>query len=172
MTNTIYASFSDPEFAQRAAKELVERGLKQEDLSFVGESENPNSGGVPGYDYASDYGSYVGASEEIEANRMISEGDVVPTAPAGMEGTPGYPDPSFSNAIDGDLHREAAYEYLTSQGVDERAAIHFNKVVTTGGAVIAISVPSGTCDEECAREVLEECRASFVRGRLSSGYMA
>lgn len=52
--------------------------------------------------------------------------------------------------------------FLKDQGVDEHVAQHYGQTVTSGGAILAVNVPSNDVDEAKAREVLEKYGASNV----------
>jgi hypothetical protein len=52
--------------------------------------------------------------------------------------------------------------YLKDQGVDEESAQVYDGAVRNGGAVLAITVPSGDCDEATAGEVIAKYGGSNV----------
>jgi hypothetical protein len=52
--------------------------------------------------------------------------------------------------------------YLKDQGVDDAVANQYQTTVTGGGAVVAVTVPSGNCSEAEAREVLTKYGATNI----------
>ena len=52
--------------------------------------------------------------------------------------------------------------YLKDQGVDDMVANEYETTVTGGGAVVAVTVPSGRCSEAEAREVLTKYGATNI----------
>jgi hypothetical protein len=62
--------------------------------------------------------------------------------------------------------------YLKDQGMDEEVATDYDKVVKNGGAMIAVTLPSGNVDEMTAREILNKYGAANVSQYASKGYMA
>lgn len=62
--------------------------------------------------------------------------------------------------------------YLKDQGVDEHVAHHYESAIGTGGALLAIAVPSGEVDEPRVREVLEKYGATQINSYAARGYVA
>jgi uncharacterized membrane protein len=66
--------------------------------------------------------------------------------------------------------------YLKDQGVDDAVANEYQTTVTGGGAVVAVTVPSGRCSEAEAREVLNKYGATninaFAPRANSASYVA
>jgi uncharacterized membrane protein len=63
--------------------------------------------------------------------------------------------------------------YLKDQGIDDQAAHQYGEAVSGGGAILAVSLPSGTCDESEGRSILEKYGAINVNSySAGSGYVA
>jgi hypothetical protein len=65
--------------------------------------------------------------------------------------------------------------YLKDQGVDEHVAADYDRTVQGGGAVLAVTAPSGDCSREEIQEVLTKYGASNVNAyeaRTGGGYVA
>jgi hypothetical protein len=52
--------------------------------------------------------------------------------------------------------------YLKDQGVDEDVAASYSQTISAGGAMLAVTVPSGDCDEDEATRVLAKYGATNV----------
>jgi hypothetical protein len=62
--------------------------------------------------------------------------------------------------------------YLKDQGMDEHIAANYDNAIRSGGAMIAVTLPSGDIDEARAREILEKYGAGNVSQYASRGYVA
>jgi uncharacterized membrane protein len=62
--------------------------------------------------------------------------------------------------------------YLKDQGVDEHVARHYESTIGAGGALLAVTLPSGGIDEARAQEVLGKYGASNVNSYATRGYVA
>jgi hypothetical protein len=62
--------------------------------------------------------------------------------------------------------------YLKDQGVDDHVAEDYDRTVQSGGALLAISLPTGSLDEGKAREILDKYGATNVNSYATRGYMA
>jgi hypothetical protein len=62
--------------------------------------------------------------------------------------------------------------YLKDQGVDEHVAHHYETTIGAGGALIAVTVPSGEVSEEEARSVIDKYGATQVNAYASKTYLA
>lgn len=62
--------------------------------------------------------------------------------------------------------------YLKDQGVDAHIAEDYDNVVKNGGALLAVTVPSGNVDEARVREILGKYGAANVNAYAAKGYMA
>jgi len=62
--------------------------------------------------------------------------------------------------------------YLKDQGVDEHAAHAYHETVAGGGALLAVSLPSGDVQEAEARGILEKYGASNLNSYVPRGYMS
>lgn len=59
--------------------------------------------------------------------------------------------------------------YLKDQGMDEHVAVEYDRVVSGGGALLAIHVPSGNVDEAEATQILTKYGATNVRSYATTG---
>jgi len=62
--------------------------------------------------------------------------------------------------------------YLKDQGVDEHVATHYENAVTNGGALLAVTLPSGNVTEFEAQTVLEKYGAGNINSYATRGYLA
>jgi uncharacterized membrane protein len=62
--------------------------------------------------------------------------------------------------------------YLKDQGVDEHVAHHYETTIGAGGALIAITVPSGDVSEEEARAIVDKYDATHVNAYATKSYLA
>lgn len=62
--------------------------------------------------------------------------------------------------------------YLKDQGVDEHIAEHYDNAIAGGGALLAVTVPSGDVSEEEANMLLNKYGATNVNAYASKGYLA
>lgn len=62
--------------------------------------------------------------------------------------------------------------FLKDQGVDEHVAHHYESTIGAGGALLAITVPSGEVSEEEARSVVDKYGATQVNAYATRGYVA
>jgi len=62
--------------------------------------------------------------------------------------------------------------YLKDQGVDEKNALHYEETIGSGGALVAVSVPSGGIDEMRVNEILTKYGATGVNSYATRGYVA
>ncbi|MGV3615185.1 MAG: hypothetical protein ACO1SV_07610 [Fimbriimonas sp.] len=62
--------------------------------------------------------------------------------------------------------------YLKDQGVDEHVAHHYEKTIGEGGALLAVTLPSGEIDEVRAREVLDKYGATQINAYATRGSLA
>lgn len=58
--------------------------------------------------------------------------------------------------------------YLKDQGMDEDTVRSYGNTITSGGAVLAVSIPSGDCDETEAQQVLTKYGATNINAVGSS----
>jgi hypothetical protein len=59
--------------------------------------------------------------------------------------------------------------YLKDQGMDSHMAEHYAAVVTGGGGLVSVSVPSGNVDESTVRSVLDKYGAANVTNYVRTG---
>jgi len=65
--------------------------------------------------------------------------------------------------------------YLKDQGVDHEIATTYENTISSGGAILAVSLPSGNCDREEALQVLSKYGASNVNAyeaRANDAYVS
>lgn len=91
------------------------------------------------------------ASLVVPGFGLVVGGGALATAIAGAAGA------TAAGAVAGGVHG-----YLKDQGVPDQAAMDYDHAVKNGGAVLAVSVPSGDVDEATCREVLAKYNASNV----------
>ena len=195
MSQTVYASFSTPEEAERTAGILLDRGLKPEDLSVVrrhGPDESstteprsvasnvthsPVDTGSPEPERRGDElltpdtkagavkGSLVGAglgalaalaALVVPGVGLVIGAGALASALGGIVATAGV------GAAAG-----AFVAHLKEEGVEEDVAGEYGDVVQRGGAVLAVTLPSGALDEAAVNAVLQENAAINVNRYVS-----
>lgn len=62
--------------------------------------------------------------------------------------------------------------YLKDMGVDDQVATEYGQTVESGGAVLAVNVPTGNVDEAAAESILSKYAATNVNRYASRGYVA
>lgn len=205
MANTIYAAFTDPGQAEKAAGALLDHGVRPEDLSVVrshsGELEVTTSQGVVGS--GSGYPDVItdtSGDVETSAKQGISTTTAADAGAGAVKGTawgaglgalavlaslivPGVGLVLGGGALAAALGAVAASAgagavagavtgYLKDQGVDEHVAHHYESTIGAGGALLAITLPSGEVGEEEARGVIEKYGATQVNAYSSQSYLA
>jgi len=101
------------------------------------------------------------ASLAVPGFGLVIGGGALAAAIGGMVATTG------AGAIAG-----AVTGYLKDQGVDEHVVTHYENAVTNGGALLAVTVPSGNVTEFEAQTVLEKYGAQNINSYATRGYMA
>lgn len=101
------------------------------------------------------------ASIAIPGFGLVAGGGALATAIGGFLASTG------AGAVAG-----AVTGYLKDQGVDEHIATHYEGTITNGGALLAITLPSGNVSEDEARMVLEKYGAGNVNAYATRGYLA
>jgi len=91
------------------------------------------------------------ASLVIPGFGLVVGGGALATALAGAAGA------TAAGAVAGGVHG-----YLKDQGVPDQVAMDYDYAVNTGGAVLAVTVPSGNVDEATCREILAKYSANNV----------
>jgi len=91
------------------------------------------------------------ASLVIPGFGLVVGGGALATAIAGAAGA------TAAGAIAGGVHG-----YLKDQGVPDEVAVDYDNAVKHGGAILALTLPSGNVDEAKAREILAKYHASNV----------
>lgn len=171
-TGTVfYASFADGKQAQHAVGALLDAGARKEDISVVvaqadekGHVHDPDTakGGVStttGRDAAAGavkgagIGAGVGAaallaSLFIPGLGLVTGAGALATAIAAAVGT------TAAGAAAG-----ALTGYLKDQGVPPEMATRYSDTIGKGGAIIALTLPSGKIDGITAQEILAKYQA-------------
>lgn len=101
------------------------------------------------------------ASLAIPGFGLVIGGGALAAAIGGMVATTG------AGAIAG-----AVTGYLKDQGMDEHVISHYENVVTNGGAILAVTIPSGNVSEFDAQTVLEKYGATQINSYAARGYVA
>ncbi|RYG21608.1 hypothetical protein EON82_18515 [bacterium] len=242
MSNTIYATFANPEDAERAAGALLDHGVRPEDLSVVRRHHDgftpmtePTASAsnvpldtdvvavgtkplTPPPVEGSVYGAIPDSADStvrtpVTAEVYDTEDDVEETAKHGITTTtaadasagavkgglvgagigaiaaiaalivPGVGLVMGAGALAAALGGIAATAgagaaagaivgYLKDMGVDEQVATTYSEAVEGGGAILAVTVPSGNVDEAEATAVLNKYAATNVNRYASRGYVA
>lgn len=239
MSHTLYATFANPEDAEKAAGALLDHGVRGEDLSVVrrdGEGytaataptttasnvvadplavtvseQNPSPVGSV-YGVPPDPVDRTAARVDL-ANGEMRDEDAEDVAKHGITTT--TPGDVGAGAIKGSLvgagigavaalavlivpgvglvlgagalasalggiaatagagaAAGALVGYLKDMGVDDQVATEYGKTVESGGAVLAVTVPSGEVGEAEAEAVLSKYGATNVNRYASRGYAA
>ena len=211
MSHTLYATFAQPEAAERAAGALLDKGVRAEDLSVVRQGGDTkaiasNVAASPG----SIYGVEPTPEGDTEERIDRANGD----APA-PEAKPNAEGEMASGAIKGSLvgaglgavaviaalvvpgvgvvlglgalasalggivatagvgaAAGAIVGHLKEMGVDEEVAREYGQAVESGGAVLAVTVPSGAVSEEDANAILSGHGASNVNRYAAREHVA
>jgi hypothetical protein len=190
MADTIYASFADADMAQKAVGALLDHGVRCEDITFLANEEygrrygydrvdavddddddhdrNPVASAAHGIstttgaDAASGAAKGAGiglglgaaaaiASMFIPGVGLVTGGGALASALAGL---------AASTA--GGAAAGGATGYLKDQGVPEAAAMDYDKAIRSGGAMVAVTVPSNDVDRATAESVLAKYNAGNV----------
>jgi hypothetical protein len=243
MSNTIYATFSNPEDAEKAAGALLDHGVLPEDLSVVRRNHDGFTAVTEPATTASNVpldtdvvaltpspvmtppieGSVYGAVpdsvnttiktpistaevyETVDDVETTAKHGITTTTPAdagagavtgGLVGAgigaiaaiaalivPGVGLVMGAGALAAALGGIAATAgagaaagaivgYLKDMGVDEQVATTYSEAVEGGGAILAVTVPSGNVDEEEVNAVLNKYAATNVNRYAARGYVA
>jgi hypothetical protein len=170
MQETLYASFADYRNAEKASGALLDRGLRQEDLSVIATTaaydkrihdpervEQHAKAGITtttGHDAAkgaakgAGIGAAVGAAAVVASLfipglGLVTGAGALATALGALVGT------TAAGAAVG-----ALAGYLKDQGVPHDVATKYEDAVKRGGAIIAAALPSGNVDRRTAEEIL------------------
>lgn len=200
MSHTIYAAFADSEHAERASGALLDHGVRAEDLSIVrGNREQVLTAddGTPisttqSFDDAGDIesqaknGISTTSAADAGAGALVGAGwgaGIGAIAALTSLVVPGFGLVIGGGALAAALGAFAASTgagavagavtgYLKDQGVDEDTAAHYERTIGEGGALIAITLPSGNVDELKAREILNKYGAANVNSFAARGYVS
>lgn len=239
MSHTLYATFANPEDAEKAAGALLDHGVRPEDLSVVRQGHDgysavtapttiasnvTNVSGTAAYAETSSPGSVYGVTPDpiadTAARADVANGDVVQSdddiddvarhgittttsgdaAAGAVKGTlvgvgigalaalaalivPGVGivlgAGALASAIGGIAATAGAgaaagaiVGYLKDMGVDDQVASEYGETVESGGAILAVTVPSGTVEEAEANAILSKYAATNVNRYAARGYVA
>jgi hypothetical protein len=223
MSNTLYATFSNPEAAEKAAGALLDHGVRPEDLSVVRKhhdgftpvtsptatasdvlltSGSPIEPGVTGSIYGTE--PVVARREESDIEDVAKHGITTTTAGDAGAGAvkgslvgagigaiavlaalivPGVGivlgAGALASALGGVIASAGAgaaagaiVGYLKDMGVDDQLATEYGETIEEGGAILAVSVPSGEVDEAEVSAVLNKYAATNVNRYESRTYVA
>jgi hypothetical protein len=141
-----------PDDSERAAKEGISTTT----------GADAGAGALKGLGWGVGVGILAGlASLTIPGFGLVLGGGALATALGGAAATAG------AGTIAG-----AATGYLKDQGVDEHVAARYEDTVRSGGALLAVTVPSGPVDEPTATQLLEKYGGGSVVQAVSRGYVA
>jgi hypothetical protein len=186
MAQTLYAAFDDAAMAEKAAGALLDHGVRAEDVSLVATAEGvgykggdvPERETRPGATAAAAKGGIstttVGDAESgavkgagiglglgtlaallslmIPGVGLVTGGGALATALAAAAGT------TAAGAATGGV-----YGYLKDQGVPDAAASDYERSLKNGGAVMAITLPSGDIDQATVSSILAKYNARGVQ---------
>jgi hypothetical protein len=120
------------------------------------------AGAVKGVAWGAGIGALAAlASLVVPGFGLVLGGGALATALGGLAASAG------AGAVAG-----AVTGYLKDQGVDEHVAQHYDNAIAGGGALLAVTLPSGDVSEEEGRSVMEKYGASNVNAYESRGYLA
>ncbi len=180
MAHTIYASFADAGLAEKAAGALLDHGVRNEDISIV--AHRPDGGedrtdtaakqgistttpGDAGAGAAKGAGIGLGvgvvaalASMMVPGFGLVMGGGALATAIAGAAGA------TAAGAVAGGVHG-----YLKDQGMPDEAIMRYENAWKAGGAIMAVTVPSGNMDQKTVEGILCKYQASNVDAFGMSG---
>ena len=174
MTHSIFAFFSDPNYADRALGALLDRGAKAEQLTAIfphdhirkhsqrtaveqvtdGITTTTGADAISGATTGVGAGLFVGAmaaiaSLSIPGFGLVTGGGALATALAALAGT----------AVGGGIAGGVA-GYLEDQGVPTRLAQDSEAALKNGQAIVGIQVPTGDLGEFEVREILSKYGAN------------
>lgn len=184
---TLFASFTDPGEAERAAAALIDQGARAEDISFVASEsygskrtalarsdvahlEHEAKSGITtttpadaafGAAKGGTIGIGVGILAAIAALTIPGVGIVIG---GGAFAT------AFAGAIGTTIAGMAAGSvagYLKDQGMAENLVTHYSNIVAEGGAIVSVSVPTGDIDTTQAESILAKYGAVNVATHYS-----
>ncbi len=179
MKRSVFASFESPELAERALGALLDHGVRSEDVSVIVSAKEPD-------DHRPAAERTIEVREHAEKGiTTTTPEDAVAAMPAGAAvglglgaavGVASLLIPgvglvigggALALAITGAVGATAAgavtmgaLGYLKDQGVDEVAAQNYDRVIGSGGALLAADIPSGDVDEETVRGIMIKYGAS------------
>ena len=120
------------------------------------------AGAVKGAEWGIGVGVIAGiASLIIPGVGLVLGGGALATALAGVVATTGAG--AAAGAVTG---------YLKDQGMDDQAAENYDRAIKNGGAIIAVTVPSGNVDEFAVQQVLDKYGAANVNRYATRGYVS
>lgn len=163
MAETVFAAFADANGAEQAAGALLDRGAKPEDLSVVVGNVDLSSQSADGITTTTVADAAVGAAKGagigaglgllaalaslfIPDVGLVAGGGALATALAAGAGA------AVGGAMAGGIAG-----LLIDQGVSATRADEYQRIVTGGGAILSISLPTG----ELARDDVDDVLAKY-----------
>ena len=178
MAETLYASFRNPSQAEQAIAALLDHGAREQDVSLVS-SESYQRGGPTDYrpeKDAPEHNPVKAAAHGVSTTTMADAGagaakgagvglGLGAVAALASLFVPGVGLITGGGALAAALGGTAAMTaagavaggvvgYLKDQGVPEEAAHRYGRAIASGGALIAVHLPSGSVDRALADELL------------------
>lgn len=231
MSNTIYATFSNPEEAEKAAGALLDHGVRPEDLSVVRKhadgftpvtaphttasnvllsNEAPLEPAISGSVYGTDPADATAARAEVmeredediddvakygittttggDAGAGAVKGTIVGAGLGAIAALAALVVPgvgivlgvgAVASALGGVIASAGAgaaagaiVGYLKDMGVDDQLASEYGDTIDEGGAILAVSVPSGKVEEPEITAVLNKYAATNINRYASRTYVA
>jgi hypothetical protein len=185
MGQTLYAAFADASLAEKAAGALLDHGVRNEDISLVSAQRQDHPGtttvdhrtgqgdkteiaakqglstttpgdAAAGAAKGAGIGLGVGVAAALAAILipgvgLVVGGGALATALAGAAGA------TAAGAVAGGVHG-----YLKDQGVPDEVAVNYKHAYETGGAILAVHVPSNNVDQATVEDLLAKYHASNV----------
>jgi hypothetical protein len=187
MATTLYASFIEPADAERAAGALLDEGASSNDLSIitseryagsvgqvakaeVAQAEKAAKQGITtttaadaamGAAKGMTIGSGVGIAAALAALLVPGVGIVLGTGALAL---------AFAGAVGTAVAGGAAggvVGYLKDQGMAEDIVSHYSDAYGSGGAILALAVPTGNLDTEQAEGILVKYGATNVSNSVA-----
>ena len=170
MRTTIYATFNDPKHAEMAAGVLLDRGIATTDLSVIqshtwGRFSEIRSSTVSEM-LAVVSGSGSGAIRELaiifvpDFGLVLGKGELAIAVSVVKDAAP-------TGAADC-----AMTSYLKDQRVENLYIAHYKDAIRGGGAVLGVTLPSGTVDEGVAWTVLDKFSGMNASSYASRPYIS
>jgi len=190
MREVLYASFPDATLAEKAVGALMDHGVHEDDISLIFseayartdtdgnvilEEKNPVEVAKQGITTTTSLDTAAGAVKGAGVGLGIGALAVLATLfvpGVGLvvgEGALATALASAAGTVAAGAIAGGVTGMLKDQGVSEEAAIRYNQSLSRGGALIAVSLPSGEVSQATVRQILSKYQASdFTTYRLRS----